>query len=165
VPAAEIEARVGCAVREHLAGSTDSDDSDLIRSHIVRVVVQADQLVVKLEATPFGDPPDAVDNGRRVLRLPWKKAPMKRRREIIMPIYVSSQDRRPMRAETRVTLVASIARGRRWLEEIIAGSVSVEQIAAREKCTVRKVNMTISLAFLAGGGCVSHRMFSYIGAV
>jgi hypothetical protein len=47
---------------------------------------------------------------------------MKRRREIIMPISVSSQDRRPMRAETRVTLVASIARGRRWLDEIIAVS-------------------------------------------
>jgi len=26
---------------------------------------------------------------------------------------------------------------------------AVEQIAAREKCSVRKVNMTISLAFLA----------------
>ena len=60
--------------------------------------------------------------------------------------------RRPSadRAETRVTLVASIARGRRWLDEIIAGTVtSVEQIAAREKCSIRQVNMTISLAFLA----------------
>jgi site-specific DNA recombinase len=34
--------------------------------------------------------------------------------------------------------------------EITAGAVTdVEQIAAREKCSVRKVNMTISLAFLA----------------
>src|SRR6266496_5554978 len=42
------------------------------------------------------------------------------------------------------------ARGRRWLEEILAGAVTgVEQIAAREKCSLRKVNMTISLAFLA----------------
>jgi len=148
VPAAESEARVGC-VREHLADRTDGDDSDLIRSHVVRVEVQADQLAVELKAKPSGDPPDEVDNGRRVLRVPWKKAPMKRRREIIVPIYVSSQDRRPMRAETRVTLVASIARGRRWLDEIIAGTITVEQIAAREKCTVRQVNMTISLAFLA----------------
>ena len=81
--------------------------------------------------------------------LPWKKTPMKRRREIIVPA-VSSGDRRPIRAETRVTLVASIARGRRWLEEIIAGTVTgVEQIAARDKCSIRQVNMTISLAFLA----------------
>jgi hypothetical protein len=55
----------------------------------------------------------------------------------------------PIRAETRATLVASIARGRRWLDEIVAGSVSVDQIAAREKCSIRQVNLTISLAFLA----------------
>jgi hypothetical protein len=52
--------------------------------------------------------------------------------------------------ETRAKLVASIARGRRWLDEIAAGKLTdVEQIATREKCSVRKVNMTISLAFLA----------------
>jgi site-specific DNA recombinase len=63
---------------------------------------------------------------------------------------VSPHDRRPIRAETRATLVASIARGRRWLDEIVAGTVtSVEQIAARDKCSIRQVNMTISLAFLA----------------
>ena len=86
------------------------------------------------------------------MRVPWKKTPLKRRREIIVPASVSSGDRRPIRAETRVTLVASIARGRRWLREIMAGTVTrVEQIAARDKCSIRQVNMTISLAFLAPG--------------
>jgi hypothetical protein len=43
-----------------------------------------------------------------------------------------------------------IARSRRWLNEIIANSgVTVETIAAREQCSVRKINITISLAFLA----------------
>ena len=75
---------------------------------------------------------------------------MKRRREIIVPACEPGQDPRPIRAETRVTLVASIARGRRWLDEIVAGTVkSVEQIAARDNCSIRQVNMTISLAFLA----------------
>jgi site-specific DNA recombinase len=75
---------------------------------------------------------------------------MKRRRDIIAPASVSPHDRRPIRAETRATLVASIARGRRWLAEIVAGTAtSVEQIAARDKCSIRQVNMTISLAFLA----------------
>jgi site-specific DNA recombinase len=152
VPAAEIEARVGCAVREHLADCTDSDDGDLIRSHVVRVAVHADQLVVELKAEASSDPPNAVDNERLVLRVPWQKTPMKRRREIIVPAFVSSGDRRPIRAETRVTLVASIARGRRWLDEVMAGTVTgVEQIAARDKCSIRQVNMTISLAFLAPG--------------
>jgi hypothetical protein len=75
---------------------------------------------------------------------------MKRRREIMVPASETPQDRRPIRAETRAKLIASIARGRRWLDEITAGEVTdVEQIAGREKCTIRKVNMTISLAFLA----------------
>jgi site-specific DNA recombinase len=39
--------------------------------------------------------------------------------------------------------------GRR-LDEIVSSSViGVEQIAVRQKCSMRQVNMTISLAFLA----------------
>src|SRR4051812_3210946 len=45
---------------------------------------------------------------------------------------------------------ATIARGRRWLDELIAGlAATTESIAGREGCTTRKINMTISLAFLA----------------
>lgn len=47
-------------------------------------------------------------------------------------------------------LVTAIARGRRWLEEVVSGSITqAKQIAAQERCSVRQVNMTISLAFLA----------------
>jgi hypothetical protein len=59
-----------------------------------------------------GNPPD---NDRLVLRIPWKKTPMKRRREIIVPVSVSPQEVRSIRVETRATLVAAVARGRRWL--------------------------------------------------
>jgi site-specific DNA recombinase len=49
-----------------------------------------------------------------------------------------------------VRLVAAIARGRRWLDELIADlTASADTIAKRENCSTRKVNMTISLAFLA----------------
>jgi site-specific DNA recombinase len=97
-----------------------------------------------------GKPPDADDTDRVILRIPWKKTAMKRRREIIAPTSASPHDRRPIRAETRATLVASIARGRKWLDEIVTGTVTnVDQIAARDKCSLRQVNMTISLAFLA----------------
>ena len=59
-------------------------------------------------------------------------------------------DHRPIRAETRAKLVGSIAKGRHWLEELSVGTVTnADQIAARENCTTRQVNMTISLAFLA----------------
>jgi site-specific DNA recombinase len=47
-------------------------------------------------------------------------------------------------------LVAAIARGRRWLDELIADATArAESIAKQENCSARKVNMTISLAFLA----------------
>jgi len=53
-------------------------------------------------------------------------------------------------SETRATLVAAIARGRRWLDQLtIDASINTDRIAEREGCSVRKVNMTISLAFLA----------------
>ena len=46
--------------------------------------------------------------------------------------------------------MSAIAKGRRWLDELVGGAVtSIDQIAAREGCSIRQVNMTISLAFLA----------------
>ena len=158
VPAPEIEALVSQAVRKHLKDSA-SADGDLIRAHVARVNVQADHLAIELRRPKQGQPPSGEyrivpsrDGGELeadLLRVPWKKPPSKRRREIMMPQSTASQDARPIRAETRATLVASIARGRRWLEEIVAGTVTVDQIALREECSIRQVNMTISLAFLA----------------
>jgi hypothetical protein len=120
--------------------------------------VQADQLVVELKALKQGQPRDgrpphhdSTEQGaeRSVLRVAWRKTPSKRRREIILSQSTAPQDARPIRAETRAKLIASIARGRRWLDEMVTGPVtSIEQIAARDKCSVRQVNMTISLAFL-----------------
>ena len=151
VPAAEVEALVASAVRKHIDICTDGDDRDLIRSHVARVNLQVDQMAIELKAAKAsGNLRNTVDNDRLVLRIPWKKTPMKRRREIILPVSASADELRPIRAETRATLVAAIARGRRWLDEIVAGTVtSVEQIAARDKCSIRQVNLTISLAFLA----------------
>jgi site-specific DNA recombinase len=89
---------------------------------------------------------------------------MKRRREIIVPASMSPHDCRPIRAETRATLIAATARGRLWLDEIVAGTVAtVEQIAARDKCSIRQVNMTILLAFVAQAA-VEGRLPCGIGA-
>jgi hypothetical protein len=74
---------------------------------------------------------------------------MKRGRDILLPAS-AQHDIRPIRSETRATLVAAIARGRRWLDELATGvATNVEQIAARAKCSVRQINLTISLAFLS----------------
>ena len=86
----------------------------------------------------------------RALHVPWHKAPPTRRREILLPDNIQPQYARPIRSETRATLVAAIARGRRWLNELVDDAkANVETIATRERCSVRQVNMTISLAFLA----------------
>jgi hypothetical protein len=46
--------------------------------------------------------------------------------------------------------VRAIALGRRWLDEIATGQVEgAAEIAAREHCSLRRVTMTLSLAFLA----------------
>jgi hypothetical protein len=82
-----------------------------------------------------------------VLVVTWKKTPSKRPREIIHPAGTSSHpDPRPIRAETRAKLVTAIAKGRHWLDDLIAGTVTnAEQIAARETCSIRQAN----LAFIA----------------
>jgi site-specific DNA recombinase len=68
----------------------------------------------------------------------------------MLPDSAAADQVRPIRSETRVTLVASIARGRRWLNEHITDpAATAHTIAGREGCSTRKVNMAISLAFLA----------------
>ena len=133
-------------------GTPELNDKDLISTQVARVDVKSDHLVVRLAITSEQQSGKKVgDAATKVLTIPWKKTPARRPREIIPPGPVSPRpDQRPIRAETRAKLIASIAKGRQWLEGWIAGTVtSAEQIAARQNCTVRQVNMTISLAFLA----------------
>jgi len=84
------------------------------------------------------------------LEVPWQKATARRRREILLPEGIRPEQARPIRSETRARLVASIARGRVWLDELLTDpTASADSIATRENCSARKINMTISLAFLA----------------
>ena len=110
--------------------------------------MQPEQLVIEL-AEPDG-PDGQKAGGDGLLRVPWRKTMSTRRREIVLPEGTFPHHTRPMRSETRATLVAAIARGRRWLNELIVdATATADNIAQRENCSVRKVNMTISLAFLA----------------
>jgi hypothetical protein len=148
VPAAEIEAVVIKSVREYLRLSPSVDDRSLLAAHVNRVEVEPEQLVIHLAQA--GEAKHEQPNRESILRVPWRKAPSTRHREILLPASIPSERVRPIRAETRATLVASIARGRRWLDELMADpTATVERIAEREGCSARKVNMTISLAFLA----------------
>jgi hypothetical protein len=57
---------------------------------------------------------------------------------------------RPIRAEAQGRLLAAIARGRSWLEEISSDPATrLELIAAREGLPERSARSILSLAFLA----------------
>jgi hypothetical protein len=70
--------------------------------------------------------------------------------DILLPHHASRSDVRPEQFERRARLVSTIARGRQWLDDVVSGRVgTVAELCVREKCSVRQVNMTILLAFLA----------------
>jgi hypothetical protein len=148
VPAAEIEATVVKSVREHLNLLPSMDDRSLVNTFMRRVEIQRERLVIQLTDGSGNDSREV--GGSSALHVTWQKTPSTRRREVILPEGSTSQTVRPMRSETRATLIASIARGRRWLDELVTNAAAnTESIAKREACGVRKVNMMISLAFLA----------------
>jgi DNA invertase Pin-like site-specific DNA recombinase len=148
IPAAEIECLVARSVRDHLNQSAEIEDTILINTHVARIEVRPDRLVIELtNARGIGS---KRRRSRNMLKVPWHKTPLRRRREILVPASVPPQDARAMRSENRALLIASIARARRWLNELITDpTANAESIATRAGCSVRKVNMTISLAFLA----------------
>ena len=148
VPAAEVEALVVRSVREHLKLLEPIDDTSLAYTYIERVEVRPERLAIQLARA--SDAGSQRPGEGTVLQVPWQKTTSTRRREILLPQGTVPRQVRPIRSETRATLVASIARGRRWLDELVAdATATTESIAKREGCSVRKVNMAISLAFLA----------------
>lgn len=154
VPAPDVEDTIVNALRERLEIKEPADDRTLLQTYVERVEIQHNRLVVTLkpEATK---PPSAAKNGRgksaaTIIHIPWTKPPTKRGRDIVLPAGVARDETRPIKAARRAKIIASIAKGRRWLDELVSGQTKgPEEIAKRERCSIRKVNMTISLAFLA----------------
>jgi hypothetical protein len=110
--------------------------------------VYENHLTIRLKSDEEEETPGSPN--ARSLSIPWQKPSSRKSRQILVPHGVTPNEVRPTRIERRARLVNAIARGRRWLDEIVSGSVTdVQQIATRQKCSIRQVNMTISLAFLA----------------
>ncbi len=156
VPAADIEDTVVKFLKECLAakqgksttGTLPLGDRGAVADLLAGVVVHRDSLVVRLKSDNADKASDSQDD--QSLSIPWQKPPSKRFRQILLPHNRSRSDIRPQQFERRARLVSAIAQGRRWLDDVISGRVTtVAQLCAREKCSVRQVNMTISLAFLA----------------
>jgi site-specific DNA recombinase len=159
VPASDIEDVVLKSLNDHLrirSGTPASAiaDHSAIAELVDRIHVHKDRLAIQLRSR---ENPETIKQAANIaptddcfLSILWQKPPSKRFRQILLPHGTSRNEVRPERPERRLRLVSAIARGRRWLDEIISGSVTnADQIALRERCSVRHVNMTITLAFLA----------------
>ena len=147
VPAAEIEAAVTSALGNYQPATTGL-------SQIARVEVRKSVIAVWLK--PPG--PDSTDDDEShgevrdkapPMLIPWTKPPSKRFKEILVADAAERPQVRPIKFERRATLIKSISRGRAWLKEIVSGRATVDEIATRQKCSVRHVNMTVSMAFVA----------------
>ena len=131
VPAEEIEALVVKSVRDHLKPIEPIDDRALISINVQRIEIRPEELVIQLVQ---GKETNREASAGNELRVPWHKTPSKKRREILLPEGATPETARPIRSETRATLVASIARGRRWLDKLTAdASITTEKIAERTK--------------------------------
>lgn len=159
VPAAEIEQTVTKAVAAHLgtrATSTcqqNASDQNIVSANVSRVVVRNTQLAVWLKTLAANEPETDAAKGFNQekapsLLIPWCKSPAKKPREILLPHSLARQQVRPIKVERRAALLRSIARGRAWLDAVCSGE-TIEDIANRHSCSVRHVNMTISMAFIA----------------
>lgn len=153
VPAADIEAVIAQAVTAHAdIEESRSGGSILSRKQIelavARIEVRKSQLAIHLKGDDGQDSLDATRSSRMVL-VPWKK-PSRPARQILLPANTPDQHRsRPMKAERRAVLVRAIGRGRLWLQDIVDGRTTIEDLATEQKCSIRQINMTMSLTFLS----------------
>jgi site-specific DNA recombinase len=156
IPAAEVEDTVVKSLKQYLAtnqgkattGAESLGDCEAIAELVTGIVVHRDKLIISLKSDGADDASDSSD--ARSLTIPWQKPPSRRSRQILLPHNAIRSDVRPEQFKRRANLVSTIARGRQWLDDVVSGRVTtVADLGAREKCSVRQVNMTISLAFLA----------------
>jgi site-specific DNA recombinase len=113
-----------------------------IRSRIQQVVIGPGTVKIILKAVEGQSPQE--------MEVSWSPKPAKPRREILLPYTDPKKDSRPIRSETRVNVVAAVAKGRDWLNQLISDpELTLETVAQREGRTKRSVQMHLSLSFLA----------------
>lgn len=159
VPAERIEKLVVGVLRDRLgkvgaaSGAADAEARSLIEG-VQRVEVLPTKLKIEVASTtsqPSMNRPQSSAGKPLVIAIAWTKPPSKIAREIIPPATRSRlTDKRPIRSETRAKLIQAISQGRSWVSELVDGrAISIQEIAAREKCSLRQVNRSMTLAFLS----------------
>ena len=162
LPAAEIEALVLTALRQHLQASgaepppTADSDGELIERHVERITLTPKHITLRMR--PSSDAPDAVPiadeaghNGIEDVRaatitIPWT-GPLPAAVKGIVQVPAHNTPITPSRRET---LLTAIAKARQWVDEVVQGrTATFAQIARREGKVERHVRLLAPLAFLS----------------
>jgi hypothetical protein len=146
VPAPPVENAIVAKLRALLGRNAEMDDNDLLRNRVARVEIRKNELMVSVSRK---DPSKSLSK----IRITWSKPPSKRQREILLPSAPAEHaPRKPIRSDAHIRLTKAIALGRVWARELKSGSTKdIAEIARRERRSVRSINKTLSLAFLAPG--------------
>jgi site-specific DNA recombinase len=144
-PANQIEAQPGWPSVDFLRPEPEADASEAAE----RIAANVDKITLGSRSIEIRLLEDS-DLPSKVTAIPWSPQTFRRKREVIQPSSESASGARPIRAEARRKLLSAIAKGRRWLDEMISGKVEgIQTIANREGVSERSARMGLSLAFLA----------------
>jgi site-specific DNA recombinase len=157
VPAAEIEALVVAALRNHLDASGAAEplpdnDRELLERHLERVTLTANHLELRLRQSV--EPTQAHDSANNsagrpiasVTTIPWSSpVPAAVKGTVHVPAHNT-----PMTPSRRDALLMAIAKARNWADELVHGRVGSFAVLARHEGKVeRHIRLLVPLAFLS----------------
>ena len=159
VPAAEMEALVVAALRNHLnangaAEQLPDDDRDLLERHLERVTLTSNHLELRLrQGVEAAQAHDRTNNssGRSIanvttITVPWTRpVPAAVKGIVHVPAHNT-----PMAPSRRDALLMAIAKARDWVDELAHGRVgSVAVLARREGKVEQHIRRLAPLAFVS----------------
>src|SRR6266404_2815721 len=161
VPAAELEALVLAALRNHLNASgageqLPDNDRDLVERHVERVTLTANHVELRLrqivEQAQGFDAHDGASTSQpaittmKTIAVPWSSpVPAAVKGIIHVPTHNT-----PIKPGRREALLIAIAKARNWIDDLAHGRVaSFTVIARREGKAERHIRLLAPLAFLS----------------
>ncbi len=160
VPAAEVEAFVMAALRNHLNPNGTEEqlpdsDLELLERHLERVTLTSNHLELRLRQS--FEPAQADDAGHEhpsalriagstTITIPWASpVPAAVKGIIHVPAHNT-----PMKPSRRESLLMAIAQARSWVDELANGRLgSFAALARREGKAERHIRLLLPLAFLS----------------
>jgi site-specific DNA recombinase len=160
VPAAEIEAFVVAALRNHLNASDTGEpladtDRDLLERRLERVTLTPNRLELRLrqsvEAAPAHNPPNNDSSAPPIanvttITVPWTSPVSAAVKGIV---HVPAHNT-PITPSRRDALLVAIAKARNWVDELAHGRLgSFAVLARREGKLERHIRLLAALAFVS----------------